>query len=73
MEKKYLSLKTIIKMLTSQLKFIQESVSNGFGASESKEVSLKGNVYDFSDNSSAIEESDILSIHNDLMIKNNMK
>ena len=48
-EKKYLTLKAIIKMLTSQLNFVQESVSNGFGASESKEVSLKGNLYDFSD------------------------
>ena len=41
MEKKSLSLKLIIKMLIFQL-----SLSSGFGTTESREASLKGNEYD---------------------------
>ena len=35
-------------------------ISNGFGATESREVSLKGNVYDFSVDYNAIDKSDRL-------------
>ena len=49
------------------------SKSNGFGASESREVYLKGNVCDFSINYYAIDKSDILNIHKYLMVKNNIK
>ena len=42
MEKKSISLKLIKKMLTSQ--FCLESISNGFGAADSRGVSLKENV-----------------------------
>ena len=49
------------------------SKSNEFGATDSREVSLKGNVYDFSDDYSAIDKSDILNIHKYLMAKNNIK
>ena len=51
------------------------NISNGFSASESKEVSLNGNVDDFSANYNSIESilSDILNIHKHLMTKNNMK
>ena len=48
-------------------------MSNSFGAVESRDVSLKGNVYDFSVNNNAIDKSDILNIHKYLMIKNNVK
>ena len=46
MEKKSLSLKPTIK----------------FGATEFREVSLKGNVYDFSVDYNATDKSDILNI-----------
>ena len=53
--------------------FCLGSISNGFGATESREVSLKGNVYDFSVDYNAIDKSDILNIHKYLMVKNNIK
>ena len=40
------------------------------GASESREVSLNGNVYDFSDNYNSIDKSYILNTQDYLMIKN---
>ena len=47
-----------------------ESISNGFIATESKEVSLNGNVFDFSVSYNSIDKSDILDIHKYLMTKN---
>ena len=44
-------------------------MSNGFGATESRE----GNVYGFSVDYTAIDKSDILNIHEHLMVKNNLK
>ena len=49
------------------------SVSNVFGATESREVSLKGNLYDFSFDYNAIDKSDVLNIQKYLMVKNNIK
>ena len=49
------------------------SISNEFSNTESTEVSLNRNVYDFSVNYSFIDKSDILNIHNYLMTKNNIK
>ena len=49
------------------------SISNGFSATESKEVSLNGNVYDFSVDYNSIDKSDILETHKYLMTKNNIK
>ena len=49
------------------------TISNGFGTTESKEVSLKGNVYNFSVNYNAIDKSDKLNILKYLMVKNNVK
>ena len=46
MEKKSSSLKSIMKIFPTQ--FCLRSMSNGFGAIESRAVSLKGSVYDFS-------------------------
>ena len=52
-----------------------ENICNGFHATMSTEVSLGGNVYDFSVDYNAIDKSDILNIHKYLMfkIKNNIK
>ena len=49
------------------------TISNGFGATESRELSLKGNVYDFSVDYNAIDKSGILNIHKYLMVKNKIK
>ena len=46
------------------------SISNGFIATESKEISLNGNVFDFSVSYNSIDKSDILDIHKYLMTKN---
>ena len=49
------------------------SISNGFGNTESREVSLNGNVYDFSVDYNSIDISDILIIYKYLVTKNNIK
>ena len=68
MEKKSLSLKPTIKMLTFKL------ISTGFSAAESTEVSFNGNVHDFLVDYSSINKPDILNIHKYLiMTKNNIK
>ena len=46
-------------------------ISDGFSAT--REVSLNGNVYDFSVDYNSIDKSDILNIHKYLMTKNNIK
>ena len=38
------------------------SICYGFGATESREISLKRNVYDFSLDNNAIDKSDIINI-----------
>ena len=53
--------------------FCLGSISNGFSATESGEVSLNGNVYDFLVDYSSIDKSDILNIHKYLMTKNDIK
>ena len=50
--------------------FCLESISNKFSLFESKEVCLKGIVYDFSVNYSVIAVDDILDIHKYLIKKN---
>ena len=49
------------------------SISNGFSTTESREVSLNGNVYNFSVDYNSIDKSDILKIHKSLMVKKNIK
>ena len=49
------------------------SISDGFSATESREESLNGNVYNFSVYYSSTDKSDILNIHKYLMTKNNIK
>ena len=53
--------------------FCLGSISNELSATESKEVSLNGNVYDFSVDCNSIDKSDILSLRKYLMTKNNKK
>ena len=49
------------------------SLSNGFDATESREVSLKGNIYVFSVNYISIDKCDISNIHKYLIAKNDSK
>ena len=49
------------------------SISIGFSATESTEVSLNGNMYDFSVDYSSIDNSDVLNICKYLMTNNNIK
>ena len=53
--------------------FCLGNISNGFSITESREVSLNGNVYDFSGDYNSIDKFDILNIHKYLMTKNNIK
>ena len=53
--------------------FCLGSVFNGVSTTESIEVSLNGNVYDFSVDYNYIDTSDIVNIHKYLMTKNNIK
>ena len=72
-EKKSLSLKLTIKMLTFQLNFVLEVFLIDLVITESREVSLHGNVYDFSVDYNSIDKSDIINIHKYLITKNNIK
>ena len=59
--------KVIFKVKIDNVNFLTQfclgSISNGLGTIDSREVSLKENVYDFSVNYSAIDKSEILNIH----------
>ena len=59
-----------VKFLTQ---FCLGSISDGFSATESREVFLNGNVNDFSIDYNSSDKSDILNIHKYLMTKNNTK
>ena len=48
-------------------------MSNVFSSTDSREVSLNGNVNDFSVDYNSIDKSNILNIHKYLMIKSNKK
>ena len=52
--------------------FCLGSISDKSDYVDSQELSLKGNVYDFSVDYGAIDKSIILNIHKYLMIKNNI-
>ena len=54
-------------------RFCVGSMSDGSSITETREVSLNGNVYDFTVNYNSIDKSDILNIHKYLMAKNNIK
>ena len=53
--------------------FCLGSMTNGFTVTNFREVSLNGNVFDFSVYYSSIDRSDILKIDKYLMTKNNVK
>ena len=53
--------------------FCLGSISDGFGATESGDVYLDGNVCDFSVDYNSIDKSDILYVHKYLMTKKNIK
>ena len=61
------------KNVNSPTQFCLRNISNGFSATESREVSLNKNVYDFSVDFNSIDKSDILNIHKYLLNKNNLK
>ena len=67
MGKKSLSLRPTIKILTFQLNFVSEAISNRCSATESREVSLNRKVFDFSVDYNSIDKSDILNIQKFLM------
>ena len=69
MEKKYLNLKPTKKNVNFPTRFCLGSISDGFSNTESREVSLNGNVYDYN----AIDRFGMLNIHKYLMTKNNIK
>ena len=71
--KEVFKFKVYNKNVNFPAQFCLERISNGFGNTESKEVSLNGNVYDFSVNCNFIDKSDILNIHKYLRNKNNIK
>ena len=71
--KEIIKFKTDNKNVNFPTQFFLESISNGFSAINSREVTLNGNVYDFSVDYSSIDKSDILNIHKYLMTKNNIK
>ena len=50
------------KNVNFPIQFFLGSIFNGFSAAESREVSLNGNVYDFSIDYNSIDKSDILTI-----------
>ena len=58
--KEILKFKTDNKNINFPTQFCLRSISNGFSATESREVSLKENVYDFSVAYNSIAKSDIL-------------
>ena len=60
------------KNINFPTQFCLASISNGFSALESREVSLNGNGYDFSADYNSVDKSNILIIHKYLMIKNNI-
>ena len=54
-------------------RFCLADIFDEFGATESREVSLNGNVHHFSVDYNSIDKSDILHIHKYLITKNNIK
>ena len=61
------------KNVNFSTQFCLRSISDEFHATKSREVSLGGNVYNISVDCNAIDKSDILNIHQYLMVKDNIK
>ena len=71
--KEIFKLKGDNKNFNFPIQFCLGRVSNGFSAIGSRELSLNGNVYDFSVDYNSIDRSDTLNIQNYLMTKNSIK
>ena len=71
--KKNFKFKADNKYANFPTQFCLRSISNGFSATESREVSLNGNVYDFSVDCNSVDKPDILNNYKYLMPKNNIK
>ena len=61
------------KNINLPTRFCLGSISDGFSATESRKVSLNGNVYNFPVDCNSIDKSDILNNHKYLMTNNNIK
>ena len=53
--------------------FFLGSISNEFSATESRDVSLNGNVYDFLVDQNFVDKSDISNMQKHYLTKNNMQ
>ena len=71
--KEFIKFETDNKIGNFPTEFCLGSISNGFGATESREISLKENVYNFSVNYNTPHKFHILNIHKYLMVQNNKK
>ena len=71
--KEIFKIKADNKNVNFPTQFCLRRISDGFCATESREVSLNGNVYYFSVDYNYIDTSDILNIHKYLMTENSMK
>ena len=71
--KEIIRFKTNNKNVNFPTRFCLENISDGFSATESREVSLNENAYDFSIDYNSIDKSDILNIQKRLMTENNIK
>ena len=70
--KEIIKFKVDNKNVNFPIRFCLGIISDAFSATESIEVSLNGNVYDFSVDYNSIDKSDILNIHKYLMTNNNI-
>ena len=71
--KEIFKVKTDNKNVNFQIQICLGSISNRFSVTESRELSLNGNVYDFSVDYNSIDKFDILNILKNLVNKNNIK
>ena len=70
--KEILKFKADNKNVNFPTQFCFGIISNGFSTTESREVPLNGNVYDFSVDDNFVDKSDKLNIHKYLMTTNNI-
>ena len=73
MEKKKIKFKADNKIFNFPTRFCLGIISDGFGNTESREVSLNENVDDFSVEYSSIDKYDILNFPKYLMTMKNIK
>ena len=72
-EKEIIKLKVDNRNVNFPTLYCLGSISDGFSATEFREVSSNGDVYYFSVDYNSIDNSDILNIHKYLLTKNNIK